>query len=216
LCVGSGASPADWSFSSHPDEAEFNLFRYCGNDPVDFTDPMGLDSGPFDSPDLAAAYAHSIVNPISIRDNREYGLSIYRDVQINKWFTTDPKAGTEKHAFQRNPIPEGKRYVKEYDQHFHGAYSRDDGYENVTRSDKAHDNLGSDHFSRKDEKWYSKEASKDQSFKGGYVGTPGNSLLKRDANEPSGAEHHVTIPRNTPPPQMQMPPLSEWRYRDNQ
>ncbi len=33
----------DWSFAAHPDEAEFNLFRYCGNDPVDFADPMGLD-----------------------------------------------------------------------------------------------------------------------------------------------------------------------------
>jgi len=32
---------SDWSFSAHPEEAEFNLFRYCGNDPLDFTDPMG-------------------------------------------------------------------------------------------------------------------------------------------------------------------------------
>src|SRR5579884_4203421 len=31
----------DWSFATHPDEAEFNLFRYCGNDPIDFTDPTG-------------------------------------------------------------------------------------------------------------------------------------------------------------------------------
>ena len=35
--------PGEWSFSSSPTEAELNLFRYCGNDPVDFTDPMGLD-----------------------------------------------------------------------------------------------------------------------------------------------------------------------------
>jgi RHS repeat-associated protein len=41
---GLGASSADWTFAAHPDEAEFNLFRYCGNDPVDFTDPMGLDT----------------------------------------------------------------------------------------------------------------------------------------------------------------------------
>src|SRR6266480_6106167 len=32
-----------WSFSIHPDEAEWNLFRYCNNDPEDLTDPMGLD-----------------------------------------------------------------------------------------------------------------------------------------------------------------------------
>ena len=42
--AGLGASPSDWTVAAHPDEAEFNLFRYCGNDPVDFTDPMGLDT----------------------------------------------------------------------------------------------------------------------------------------------------------------------------
>jgi RHS repeat-associated protein len=40
--IGLGTSPSDWSFGAHPDEAEYNLFRYCGNDPLDFTDPMGL------------------------------------------------------------------------------------------------------------------------------------------------------------------------------
>ena len=39
--VGLGPSAADWTFSARPDEAEFNLFRYCGNDPIDFTDPTG-------------------------------------------------------------------------------------------------------------------------------------------------------------------------------
>jgi RHS repeat-associated protein len=39
--MGYGTAPGDWSFSAHPEEAEFNLFRYCGNDPLDFTDPMG-------------------------------------------------------------------------------------------------------------------------------------------------------------------------------
>jgi RHS repeat-associated protein len=42
--AGLGTVPADWTFAAHPDEAEFNLFRYCGNDPIDFTDPMGLDT----------------------------------------------------------------------------------------------------------------------------------------------------------------------------
>jgi len=40
---GIDKSPDDWSFAAHPDEGELNLFRYCGNDPVDFTDPMGLN-----------------------------------------------------------------------------------------------------------------------------------------------------------------------------
>src|SRR5579885_3561833 len=41
----------DWSFATHPDEAELNLFRYCGNDPIDFTDPMGLDAILLQQPD---------------------------------------------------------------------------------------------------------------------------------------------------------------------
>jgi hypothetical protein len=40
--AGLGTEPGDWTFATHPDEAEFNLFRYCGNDPTDFTDPTGL------------------------------------------------------------------------------------------------------------------------------------------------------------------------------
>jgi len=38
-----GTVSSDWSFSTHPEEAEFNLFRYCQNDPLDLTDPMGFD-----------------------------------------------------------------------------------------------------------------------------------------------------------------------------
>jgi RHS repeat-associated protein len=41
--AGLGKAPDDWSFGTHPDEAEFNLFRYCRNDPLDLTDPTGLD-----------------------------------------------------------------------------------------------------------------------------------------------------------------------------
>ena len=37
-------SPTDWTFAAHPDDAEFNLFRYCINDPIDNSDPMGFDS----------------------------------------------------------------------------------------------------------------------------------------------------------------------------
>jgi RHS repeat-associated protein len=41
--AGATKSSDDWSLSGHPDEAEWNLFRYCGNDPLDFTDPLGLE-----------------------------------------------------------------------------------------------------------------------------------------------------------------------------
>ena len=42
--AGSGAVPNGWTFATHPDETELNLFTYCGNNPIDFTDPMGLES----------------------------------------------------------------------------------------------------------------------------------------------------------------------------
>ena len=32
------------------DACDYNLFRYCHNDPIDFTDPMGLDGAPTYSP----------------------------------------------------------------------------------------------------------------------------------------------------------------------
>jgi RHS repeat-associated protein len=41
--MGVGKEPDKWDFFAHPDEGELNLFRYCDNDPLDFTDPMGLD-----------------------------------------------------------------------------------------------------------------------------------------------------------------------------
>jgi RHS repeat-associated protein len=44
--VGLGKEPEKWDFFQHPDDGEANLFRYVGNDPLDFTDPMGLDTYP--------------------------------------------------------------------------------------------------------------------------------------------------------------------------
>ena len=37
----------DTTLSSSPklfDAGDYNLFRYCGNDPIDFTDPMGTET----------------------------------------------------------------------------------------------------------------------------------------------------------------------------
>jgi hypothetical protein len=64
--VGLGTSAGEWLFSAHPEEAEFNLFRYCGNDPLDFTDPMGLE---------VDAYLNEAQGLITIID-RETGRNI--------------------------------------------------------------------------------------------------------------------------------------------
>jgi RHS repeat-associated protein len=39
-----GKESENWQFSEHPDEVELNLFRYAGNDPLDFTDPLGTEA----------------------------------------------------------------------------------------------------------------------------------------------------------------------------
>jgi hypothetical protein len=36
-----GKPPDEWTFSEYPAEAEWNLFRYCNNDPLDCVDPDG-------------------------------------------------------------------------------------------------------------------------------------------------------------------------------
>jgi RHS repeat-associated protein len=53
-----GAAPADWTFAAHPDEGEVNLFRYCGNDAIDFADPMGTDAIMLVQPNTAVTFGH--------------------------------------------------------------------------------------------------------------------------------------------------------------
>ena len=53
------------------DAGDYNLFRYCHNDPIDFTDPMGTDYGPFDSPDQAYRFFDAKWNAVSIRQNQQ-------------------------------------------------------------------------------------------------------------------------------------------------
>jgi RHS repeat-associated protein len=47
--AGLGKEPDKWDFFKSPDDGELNLFRYCGNDPIDFTDPLGEDVFGYDN-----------------------------------------------------------------------------------------------------------------------------------------------------------------------
>ena len=52
------------------DAGDYNLFRYCHNDPVDLVDPMGTDYGPFESADQAYRFFDAKWNAISKRKIR--------------------------------------------------------------------------------------------------------------------------------------------------
>ncbi len=65
--AGLGKAPDDWSFGTYPAEGEYNLFRYCGNDPIDFTDPMG-EEGWTDKPRVVWALGF---NPEKIKQVRQ-------------------------------------------------------------------------------------------------------------------------------------------------
>ena len=169
--IGLGTSPADWSLVSHPDEGEFNLFRYCGNDPIDFTDPMGLDYGdPFGSPDAAARDFNAIYNPKSIHNNTEFGASIYK--LSGRYSYAKPIEGTFHDSHKRNSIPDHATLVG--DIHSHGDYSRGytdkDGHldraDRVSRTNpnyRALDNFDSDRPSAPDKRyWHTAGQGKDE------------------------------------------------------
>jgi RHS repeat-associated protein len=84
------------------DAGDMNLFRYCGDDPVDRADPMGLDYGPFDSADQAYRFFDAKFNNRSINENREYRVEIYQGKGTNKYYTTNAVAG-DRH--QTAPVP---------------------------------------------------------------------------------------------------------------
>ncbi len=77
----------DWSFAAHPEEAEFNLFRYCGNDPVDFTDPMGLDYVLLNDSEAAFGHGHNAVVVGNDRDGWTYYLKDGKSGSTMKTFS---------------------------------------------------------------------------------------------------------------------------------
>jgi RHS repeat-associated protein len=169
------------------DAGDYNLFRYCHNDPLDLTDPMGLDFGdPFSSADTAARDFNRIYNPQSIRNNREFGAMIYKD-SSGKYSYSRPKEGTSHDARVRTPIPKDTKSVG--DVHSHGDYSRatkDEhgrpiGVERISKTDPnfRHDSFSSDHPSKSDQAFWHQMGSGRDEFTG-YVTTPSGRMWKQD------------------------------------
>jgi RHS repeat-associated protein len=107
--------------------SESNLYRYCHNDPVSKSDPLGLTPGdPFDAPQDAARDAHNFINPTSIQENAEYGSIIYQGAD-GHFFASKPfsdGAGTRVvvgDPTDQSRVPKGGTRVGDY--HSHGDYS---------------------------------------------------------------------------------------------
>lgn len=112
-----------------------NLYAYANNNPVRFSDSLGLAPGDlFDSADAAAADAIRYINPTSIAKNREFAGWIYK-----RWFGfgsysyTVPIEGTEAGSDPGScPI----WHSKEGGYHTHGAYDPKYDSENFSPNDK--------------------------------------------------------------------------------
>lgn len=98
---------------------DMNLFRYCGGDPVNRVDPMGLDYGPFSDPDQAFRFFHQKFNNRSIQENREYRAETYK--LNSRYYITDAKPGDRDNSRYVPILTKNAKHVAI--NHAHGAWS---------------------------------------------------------------------------------------------
>lgn len=107
-----------------------NLYQYGYNNPLRFTDPMGLAPGDiFSSTNEAGADASNYTNARSISENREYGAWIYGSQQTGYTYT-EPIRGTANALIMTQ-----KPYGTESDFHTHGASTGRSGDERFSAAD---------------------------------------------------------------------------------
>lgn len=121
--------------------------------------------GPFATQDEAARAALNSANPRSIAENREYTGMIYRGAD-GQYYATDPQpAGLAGGSLPVNLIPADATETGFY--HTHADYSLADG----TRTDAAHDEFDSEHFSQTDIDTANARGAGDPNYRS-YLATP--------------------------------------------
>ncbi len=134
---------------------DLDLYAYTGDDPTDKTDPTGLCpvDCKYKTKDAAGAQAVRDVNGASIKQDREYGGTVYRN-KDGSYSYTAPNQGT-RDTVDTGSAPAGTRQVGDY--HTHGG--NDAGYIN-------------DEFSNQDKR------GNDHDHDTGYLGTPSKDIKK--------------------------------------
>src|SRR5713226_8455195 len=168
-----------------------NLYRYCGNDWANKTDPLGLNPGdPFPSALAAGVDAVRFINPTSIQQNKEYGGVIYKlkgSYYVTKTVTTNEgnkvQVGGEK-------LPANAQRVGDY--HTHGDYSVRDARtgQPVRTGDPRKDSYNSDHLGPTD-LTTSHARGQGKSEYTTVVGTPSGKIRSLDGTDPSSKEQEV-------------------------
>jgi hypothetical protein len=172
---------------------DYNLYRYCHNDPVNKQDPLGLDPGdPFKTRREAAADALKFINPTSVKQNAEYGGLTYKGAD-GQHYATNPRTDGAGNKVNLRLGPDKMGVPKDGkvdgDYHTHGAYSQGIADRRglagsqpkfVPRaSAQSSDGYKSDHFSGTDIREAIRQFNQNPEFRR-YLGTPSNQVLMYD------------------------------------
>lgn len=194
--AGQGAAPS--AYSNDLIAAQFGLQRPANGDGSGSGDIFGqigeavskaveeitkvaaadAPHGPFASADEAATAAMDYANPLSIRDNVEYGGLVYKDANGDYYAARAHTGDGDSVSLDPSSIPAGTELVGYY--HTHAAYSvQGPNGEPVRTDDPAQDDYNSDNFSQQDKR-VAQNLSQGASEFTAYVATPGGDYRSYD------------------------------------
>ena len=139
-------------------------------------------AGPFATADAAAIAILDRANPLSIRDNVEYGGLIYKDSEGHYWSTAPAKGDGDSFDPTSVSIPAGTTLVGDY--HTHADYSLSGPNGPIRTSDPQQDDYNSDNFSQTDLRGIRMDANGKDEYTG-YLGTPSGDYKRFDPSSGS-------------------------------